>query len=603
MATSQTTASDSDSTFIDPFNQVIEELDFKNTDLRDIVRVLAKKYDINVFVENDVKKRLTLHLVNVRLGDALNFIVEDNSLILKKYGNIYKIMNPPEPEPPPKEWKIEYKNGLLTVDFKDEDIRKAINEIAKITGKTILVERRVSGSITGMINTLPFEEALAHLLKINGYRLRKEGTIYYVQPMVLLTGEGATPSGSLWITVNKGFVNFELQNAPLTSVVDEIARQAGINFFLLGDLQGTVTARVTNLPLEECLNLILLDKNYTFKRSGDVYLIGDKNNKGLISTQLIELKHLKVDGVIEMLPRKVTQNAELKIIKEHNALLVNGSRDVISEIQQILKDIDRPIPQVFFEALVVDFKTFDVKDFSVEAGLTGGKTPDTSRGTFDLWIPGIDILWSGANVNKYLGELENQFRGINIGRLPSDFYLRIKALESAGKANIRSIPQISTLNGHTAELKVGETRYFKLITETPIRDPSQLYIQRTERFQTVEINISLKITPWVSASGEITVEIHPEFNTPGEQIAIDVPPNVQSRSLTSTVRLRDGETIVLGGLIQEVDNESISRVPILGRIPLLGTLFRSKNHNKTKSELIIYVTPHLTYSDDWLSPP
>ena len=67
------------------------------------------------------------------------------------------------------------------------------------------------------------------------------------------------------------------------------------------------------------------------------------------------------------------------------------------------------------------------------------------------------------------------------------------------------------------------------------------------------------------------------------------------------MRLRDGETIVLGGLIQEIDSESVSRLPILGRLPLIGKLFSSRNHNKTKSELIIYVTPHLTYSDEWMN--
>lgn len=591
-----------DSLLLKPFNQIITELDLKNTDIKDVMRIIATKYNVNIIVEHDVSKKLTLHLVNIKIADALKFIVEDNNLILEKYGSIYKISHAPDPEPeppPPKEWKIDYTDGLLSLDLRDEDLQETIYQISKITGKTILMDRYVSGQISGYIQDLPFDDALFHLLKNNGYHLKKEGLLYHIRRIGYDTGGEQGLSRDFWVNIHNNLIDIELTDIPISQVLEEISRQMNINIFLYGDLNGNINAHASKLTLDQCLNLVLSSNDYTYKRSGDIYLVGEKNNKMLVSSRLIKLDHLKVDGIMEMLPQKSVEKADFKIIKEHNALLVNGSQDIISEVEEIISDLDRPIPQILIEALVVDFNYQDIRDISVEAGLTGSKI-DSTRDTSDKWFPEIDIYWTGENANKYLTKIGNFFGVSNIGQLPDDFYLKVKALERVGKANIRSKPHIATLNGHTADLTIGQTQYFILKTQTPIRDPSQVYIQETQQFQTIEANITLKITPWVSAAGEITVEIHPEFNNPVGQFSAEVPPTIQRRALNSTVRLQDGETIVLGGLIQSIDSETISKLPILGSLPLLGRLFQNKNHNKTKNELIIYITPHLSYGEELL---
>ncbi len=338
------------------------------------------------------------------------------------------------------------------------------------------------------------------------------------------------------------------------------------------------------------------DNGYTFKKSKNVYLIGKKENKNLNSSQLVKLNHLKVDGLLEMLPSKFQDNSEYKVIKEHNAILINGAQDQIDEIIEVIKDLDQPIPQIFIEALVVDYNYQDIREITIEAGLSGSK-PDTSRGGGDKLFPIIDVYLTGENVNHYISKLGNYFGIANIGRLPDDFYFKVKALENIGMANIRSRPQITTLNGHPADITIGQTQYYILKTQTPIRDPSQVYMQESQQFHTIEANISLQIIPWVSASGEITVEIHPEFNNPIGQFSSEVPPTIQRRALNSTVRLQDGETIVLGGLIQTLESENISKIPFLGSIPLIGYLFRNTSRKTSKSELIIYITPHLSYGN------
>ena len=182
--------------------------------------------------------------------------------------------------------------------------------------------------------------------------------------------------------------------------------------------------------------------------------------------------------------------------------------------------------------------------------------------------------------------------------MPSDFFARIQALSVEGRVTIRSRPQIATLNGHTAKLKIGTTQYYLLRTQTPYQNPNQVILQQSQRFEKIEANVVLEITPWVSASGVITVDIRPEFSAPVGEFDPDVPPTINTRVLESTVRLRDGETIILGGLIQDEVRVIYNKVPILGGLPLLGRLFRSKSSEIVKSEQIIFLTPHVFYGDE-----
>jgi len=94
------------------------------------------------------------------------------------------------------------------------------------------------------------------------------------------------------------------------------------------------------------------------------------------------------------------------------------------------------------------------------------------------------------------------------------------------------------------------------------------------------------------------VEVLPEFNTPSGTLDPDIPPTINRRVLNSTVRLRDGETIVLGGLVQNTESVTIDKVPLLGSIPILGRLFQNRSSNNTKSELMIYITPHVYYGSE-----
>ncbi|MCI0616380.1 secretin and TonB N-terminal domain-containing protein [bacterium] len=582
--------------------QAIQVLDFKNTEIKDIVRGLATKYNLNVFVDDAISQRITLRLANLSVHEALRFIAKEHGLNMTLEGNIYKITLPEIPKPQPKPLAVAYEEGRLTVDVKDEEAEKVIRAIAEKSRKSLVLKQSRGGKITGYLQSVPFEQGLQALLTSNGFAVRKKDEIYFIdRAQVAHNGANSSSNNSAmlsasqaWVTVSDSLITLDVMEADLSWVVRELSTQMAKEVFIYGALTGQVNAQCSSLTFDQVLDYVFKGTNYTYRREGKIYFIGDKNLSGIASTQLVRLKHIKAEGILDLLPPAMTSKATLKVIKEQNGLMVVGAQDVIREVEDFVAQIDHPIAQILIEAIVVDYNTSDIGELGITAGM---KNKNDTTGHVNLFFPTVDITASGNVLNKSLQYYGSQLGLKKIGKLPDEFLLHLRALERNGKANIRSQPQIATLNGHPASIKIGTTQYFVLKSQNPVVGGNQVINQVTERFEKITAEISLTITPWVSASGEITTEIHPEFSTPEGILNPNVPPTINHRVLDSTVRLRDGETIILGGLIQSIDSENIDKFPLLGSLPLLGRLFQNRSHNRSKAELIIYLTPHLYYSE------
>jgi len=140
------------------------------------------------------------------------------------------------------------------------------------------------------------------------------------------------------------------------------------------------------------------------------------------------------------------------------------------------------------------------------------------------------------------------------------------------------------LNGNKASIDVSETQYFKVTTG--------VNENLTSRFQPIKFGIQLDIVPWISQSGQITAEITPNVSN-SEKTNNEGYPNVSTRSITTTVRLNDGETLVLGGLVKNQETAFNYKIPILGDIPILGKLFKHSGKTRTKSNLVVFITPYV----------
>jgi type IV pilus assembly protein PilQ len=258
---------------------------------------------------------------------------------------------------------------------------------------------------------------------------------------------------SAWVTVSDSLITLDVMDADLNWVVRELSTQMGKEVFIYGALTGKVNAQCSALTFDQALDYVFKGTNYTYRREGKVYFIGDKNLSGIASTQLVRLKHIKAEGIIDLLPPAMASKATLKVVKEQNGLMVVGAQDVIREVEDFVAQIDHPIAQILIEAIVVDYNTSDIGELGITAGM---KNKNDTTGHVNLFFPTVDITASGNLLNESLQYYGSQLGLKKIGKLPDEFLLHLRALERNGKANIRSQPQIATLNGHPASIKIGK---------------------------------------------------------------------------------------------------------------------------------------------------
>ena len=555
---------------------------------------LAKQYSLNVWIDPQIDKTATIRLQNARLNDIFKFMIKEYNLQYDNDGALLKVMNATEAAQILPHLVL-CSNNLLTVDVNNMEINEFIRKVTDNCGINMVSASPLSGNISGYIKDAEFETGLAAVLNSNGFDFVPSGGLYRIVSRAAQAeggGSGIIPG----VNVKDGLLSLNVTEANLRTLVDNITDRMGLHVFIYGPIEGTVTAKGQNLSPEDAFDYILRGSKYTFALEDSIYFIGPSAMTEITVSRLIKLKHMMAQGLIEMIPDALASKAVIKLIKEHNGLMVTGPYQIVNSIDDYIEKLDYPPAQILIEALVVDYSITKRTEYGIRA--TSFPLSDSSR-PGQSYYPNVDLTGDSDELNKDLRFWADKFNVTNIGTLPEDFYMRLNALARDGKANIRSRPRIATLNGHEAKIDVGTTQYYLLKTETTYgvgqQSPSS---QVTEKFQTIEASMSMTITPWVDESGEIIVMIHPEFNTPQGDFSSTVPPTISHRILDSNVRLRDGETIILGGLIQTSENETVDKFPILGDIPILGWIFKNKSKIKTNSELVIYVTPHIYYGSE-----
>ncbi|MBN8707087.1 MAG: type II secretion system protein GspD [Bacteroidetes bacterium] len=587
------------------FQKVLPEVVYENAELRDVLKALSVTGKVNIFVSPSVQGRASLRLYNQKLIDILNFIADQYKLTISWSGGIASVSIKALKEldfPQFLKPKIVLEDSRLSFDVQSVPTQVVIRELISVTKKNVITETSMPEMLNGYLAPLPVQEAITLFFRMNQVQARERNGIFYLQRNDQeVSSAGQMSRTGYWLEVKDSSINIDVQKTSIDRLIRDAAQQLNLSIFYYNDLAGTITAKANHLPFDSFLSFLLRNTTYTFKKEDGIYFLGERSNKSLETSKLLLLKNRKVEAITELFPPQLASQASIKILKEQNALMVSATQNVIEDVQSFIKTVDFSTPQVLIEALVIDFSSSDGISTGVSAGTRGSDTTKAGIGKSNSYLPGLDITMSAATLNRATSKLGivNMFgTDVNlarIGKLPADFYLRVQALENAGLAKVRSRPMLSTLNGHKATLSVGTTQYYILKSTTPIRDNQGTVLTESQQFKEISANITLEVTPWVSSSGEVTVEIKPVFETPVGQFTSETPPTINKRSFESTIRLSDGETIVLGGLIEESESDVTEGIPYLSRIPYLGTFFSTKTKVKKKAELVIYVTPHVYF--------
>ena len=402
-------------------------------------------------------------------------------------------------------------------------------------------------------------------------------------------------------------VTIDVTGGDVRAVLLAVARMGGIPLIVDDSVTGTVTAHLTGEG-EEVLRLVAAARGIQIERRGAVFLalaVDTRAENRRVHSYTVryadpeELAHaanlsLTGEGKQAVVSKNNDErwnrdsdsdsNTQRRVLVDRatNTLLFYGTESEALSVREIISALDTAPKQVSLEARVVAVSKEAAKQLGIDwswsslpqyprvksDGAGSLEVSERNAGTGGTSAPGIIRFGRGP------------------GGVPYEFYYSaaIRALITDGHAKMLARPNITTVQGHEALINIG--------AEVPVPRTATSNSVTTTGIEYREAGIILRYTPRVTADGSIVARVHTEVSTP---VYVDELKayRFQKRSADTTVRLRDGETMVIGGLIDSDESRSLSKIPFLGDLPVLGAFFRSVRTSKTETELMIFLTAHV----------
>ena len=456
---------------------------------------------------------------------------------------------------------------LVDVDFENVSIASIIKDIGFDLSINMFTSSPLesAGNATVKANNITYDVLLTRVLENTKFSFKKSNDIYYF-------GDDTQVSLSNSVIIPLQHRSIEIMNSPIQSNRNSsFGGNQGINQNI-GNQNFNTNSNFNqgNQGFNNGLN-----QNNSNRNSGNRGTFQDFSNQS--------------DAILELIPKNITAGLDITTDVEQNAFLVYGNAQKIEAFKKFLKTIDKPIPVILIEVMIIEVSNSNSFTTGIELGL--GESPSTDQGTV---FPNADLTLGASSINKIIGGF-NGFGSLNVGKVTPNFYARIQALETNGDLKIRSTPKLSTLNGHQASLSRGERSYFAVTQRNTIGTQNPI-IADVKNYFPIDADLSIGIRPLVSGDGNITLSINvlqSSFN--GERIDPEAPPGMDSREFTSTIRVKDKDVVILGGIEESSKNNSGSGVPFLARIPLIKYLFSKRTRTASKSKLSILIKPTIIY--------
>lgn len=591
-------------------------VDISGLSLYDFITSIAEEHRLNVSVDNELSQIVNSNFFDVNVKDVFLFLVQKYDLEVTFMNGIIAF-NKKKPiikvDPPKLETPIdaEYnpKNHFLSLKLKNDSLPRVAQKITEISDKNIVLAPDIKEmKVSAYILNRPFDQVMEMLAKSNKLMLTIDDNGFYfleldnVETLNDTKRRGKTKgnipkttqsSGDLTVTLNpNGYLAVKAYQSDLTSIILQAADLLNISYFLYNPMGDETTTLIANeINFDDLLEHIFKGKKYTFKKKDDIYLIGEQNTEGLRITELVQLENRTIELVLPTLPKALLENVEVKEVMELNGIIIAGSKPKIQEIKEYLREIDKVVPMVQIEVLIVQYQ----KSYDVQTGLKAilgdeGKDVKTSGVVY----PNTDVTLNSSSINNLIDSF-NGFGIFNLGKVTERFYANLSALESNSIINMQSTPKIATLSGHEASVSIGETNYYFEQTNKLITTGINENILQSGVWKPTEANLSVLIKPFVSKDEQVTLNITVEKSAFLGRAGENAPPDKATQRFVSLVRVKNNEMILLGGLDELDRQNSGTGTPFLSRIPIIKWFFSSKRKSKSKSKLHVFIKPTIVY--------
>jgi len=393
----------------------------------------------------------------------------------------------------------------------------------------------------------------------------------------------------------------DVNELSIDTVIRQLAEQADLDIIKSPKVTGNVTVTLTDVPLEEALKNILSVHDCTYVLTDNMIII--KTFEEMVAkaepilTKTYEIVYVDATEVVTALDKFKSPQGSVSSIKGTSHIIVTDTESKIREITELLEKIDRITPQVLVEVRIYDITSRDKLDLGVEWQAGSSTIYNTTSGTGTLGVnptsgetdPFLTGIFSGAT-----GKTSGTSGVLRFGWLNSgiDIEAMLRAQQNNIDAKLLANPRILVLDNETASMKIISEIPYQELTESATGGT-----MGTTAFK--EVGVELEVTPHLAVGDEmIRLNLKPKFSVRTDEVVIigtsdnQFPqPVVDRREADTTLLIKHGQTVVLGGLRKKEVTQQTNKIPLLGDLPLLGALFRFEGEDTVISELVVFITP------------
>lgn len=511
--------------------------------------------------------------------------------------------------------------GVLQIQLGNNQVKPLFEETAKTLVIT-LPNQQLAPQWVSTMNVAEFQTVVASIVaaNVNG---SASLTLNMTEPFVM---QQAQNNHILTVTVQSRQkavideqdesytgkrISLNFQNIPVRSVIQIIAEFTGINIVTSDSVQGNVSLRLKDVPWDQALDIVLKSRGLAQRQIGNVIYIGpvaeiaDQEKSALqeqqqadalaqLNEEYFRLSYANASQLASILQSKgggfLGPRGSVTVDNRTNTLLVRDTPMQLSKIQKLINNLDIPVPQILIEARIVSITQDGVRELGVST------LPPVVPGSDAASPPSLTpVVNPTASANGYTasaqGFINNGLQdvsgalGLSITGLPAgmNLNLELQALETEGNGKVISSPQLTVSDKQEAYIQQG--------SEIPYNESTSSGAAAIAFKKAV---LSLRVTPQITPDGNIALTLDVTNDSPSNsQVGAQNIPLINTSEITTQVLVKNGETIVLGGIQVETKDHQVRRIPFLGDLPGVGWLFKSTHDENKTNQLLIFLTPKI----------
>jgi type IV pilus assembly protein PilQ len=405
-------------------------------------------------------------------------------------------------------------------------------------------------------------------------------------------------------------LSLDLDGVDLRAVLRTLADVSGLNVIIDPDVQGTVDIKLTDVPWDQALDVILKGNQLDYSVDGTIVRISkiktleeenrarqsaaqaaaERQAQGGLSFETFPLSYAKAEEMLPLLKGslRLSKYGQVQFDKRTNTLIIADLPEQFPAIRELLTSLDKAEPQVEIEARIITTTRDFARAIGVQWGLNGRMTPEIGN-TTNLAFPNSGTIGGRTGGNGADGPVVSlpvpgtSAIGVALGAVNGAFNLDValSALERSGKGRVLSTPRVTTQNNVEAEIMQG--------VQIPLVTPPTANTPETVTYK--DAALTLRVTPQITAAGTVIMQIMVENASPGEVRGNNV--QIDTQRANTRVQVTDGATTVMGGVFISRETSAQDRTPALYRLPLLGWLFKRDTQADDSRELLIFITPRI----------